>query len=280
MSGLMPLSVPQYRSPSFSQEGYAAFEAGKLVKGWFGDTARAPGGVAYSIAAGYGEALQNCDQGQNQYCLQEMRLQSCQGSQIDSWSLDMVGPMFSRYFNEPDPAFIARNMVMVGRPRTTINSIQKFVQAFLNSTSIIQFGQNLAFSQAGAGGYSVSGGYSTVAPIPAQGPTIPNPVQVFVWDNMTEPGLVKLYADEGFVITPGQFVIQFGVITLSLKQQLAYSLAGAGGYSSGWGGFSNVNEDATLPPISTAAPDPRLGLLINWLAKAGGTVPLYLTGSI
>jgi hypothetical protein len=268
VNALSTVSVGSYRSPSFSNQGYALEQTSRLVKRWFGSTARAPGGVAYAIAYAYGAALAALDQ-QSQQNLQAMRLPSCQGGQIDSWALDMIGPLFQRFPFESDQLYIQRCLIMVSRPRCSIAAIQKFVQAFYASIALessVMGGEKLAYDVAGA--MDISGGFDVEPPgLPAPVP----PPPVLVWDGMTQPTLAA-----EFDVVPLEFVIQIGVIQASNAQVAAFDIAG--GYDTS-GAFDIVPTDSVLPTPSQDAPDPRLGLMINLLAKAGGTVPLYLVGS-
>lgn len=261
------VTVSGYRSPSFSSGGYALEQTARLVRGWFSGAARAPGGVAYSLAYAFGSALSLIDQ-QTQQNLGSMRLQSCQDSAIDSWGLDMVGPLFQRFPFESDQLYISRLMLMVSRPRCTINAITAFVQAFYASIAAEQsvFGtEKLGFDLAGS--FDTAGGFDTNPPgSPTQIP--PPPIYVFDW--MTNR---KLANEFGF--QQPYFAIIIGTLSTALKEVLAEDVAGGVDVS---GGFDILPTGQTLPTPSTVAPDPRLGLMINLLAKAGGTVPLYIVG--
>jgi hypothetical protein len=232
------VTVNQYRSPSFSNAGYALEQTKRLVKGWFGDAARAPGGIAYAIAFAYGAALALLD-GETQTNLGSMRLQSSQGPAIDSWAADMVGPQFPRFSSETDPQFISRLETMVARPRTTIAAIQALVQAFYDSIE-----------------YEL---------LPNAVPTIT------VWDGMTQPGLAQTYG-----VLPTQFVIQVGNIP-AITSGGALAFDTSGGMDNTLGGSLDVLEtSSTTPGTTMTPPDPRLGQLVNLLGKGCGTVPLYL----
>lgn len=267
------VEVAPYRSVALSASGCAAFQMSKLPRKWFGQAAMTPGdgvstpsGVAYAIGFGMASGLAalelQCEQNHSM-----MRLQSSLDGDIDSWSNDMVGPLFGRYVQESDQLFIARNELMVSRPRTTINAIQAIVVAFYNS---ILAGWNatgeegLAFDRAGA--FDISGGLDT-----APAPKVPkNPPAVLVWDGMT----MKVLAHELGIIA-GQVVIQIGSFNISLLEQLGFDVAG--GFNT-QGAFTNDVTTDSFPPTTLIPPDPRLGTIINILAKAGGVQPVYLVG--
>jgi hypothetical protein len=267
------IAVSPYRSPSLSAVGYTQLEMAKLVRGWFGDTARAPGGVAYAIGFALAAGLFAFD-GQTQANLGIQRLQGSQGADIDSWSLDMVGPMFVRYPAESDQLFIARNELMVARPRCTINAIQALVQAFYDS--VIAGWQKtgneaLAFDE--AGGMNISGAFDT-----APTPQVPkNPPPVVVWDSMTAPDLAQKFLYLGQPVGPLEFVIQVGTLNDYLNQQLEYDTAG--GFDT-QGGLNINAQQGGAPTLTATPPDPRLGQIVNLIAKAAGTLPLYLIGSL
>jgi len=278
------VTVAPYRSPSLSDSGYAALLTSKLPRGWFSGAALAdepgdgsPSGIAYAIAYAIGAALAALDQGQTQVNLGRARLGPSVGADIDSWSTDMVGPTFGRYPQESDALFISRNMLMVSRPRCSINALQKFVTQFYAS---ILAGWNVTGSEAlgfdTAGGFEVSGAFNNP---PA--PSVPkNPPPVTVWDGMTQPALAAALG-----VTPLQFVIMVGLFSTSLVEQLGFNVAGAlgggpHGASPGSGGFSNEVTNDTLPSPTRQAPDPRLGTMINLITKGTGTVPLYLIGQL
>ena len=268
VSGAITLvTVAAYRSPSFSNGGYALEQTARLVRGWFSDEALPPGGVAYSLAYAFGAALALIDS-QTQQNLSSMRLQSSQGAAVRSWALDMVGPLFQQFPFESDQLYIKRVMLMVSRPRCTINAITAFVEAFYASIAAQQsvlgtekLGFDLAGSFDTAGGFDVNPpGSSTQIP--------PPPIYVFDW--MTN---LKLANEFGF--EQPYFAIIIGTLSTALKEVLAEDVAGGFDVS---GGFDILPTGQTLPTPSTVAPDPRLGLMINLLAKAGGTVPLYIVG--
>jgi hypothetical protein len=268
-----PVTVAGYRSPSFSQGGYTQQEMSTLVNLWY-TQGKVPGAIANSIGQGFGAGLALLDL-QVQQTLAMQRLQYCVGPNVDSWSLDFVGPMFVRYNEggvvESDANFISRNMVMVQRPKCSIAYITLVVQTFYNSIagepgSIAAEGQ-LATDVAGA--LDVAGGLNINPPV-SPPPTIVVP-PVYVWDGMTQPGLAQSYG-----LQPGQFVIQIGSIAASMKQVLALNVAGGLNIS---GAFNVVPADSVLPKLTTGAPDIRLALLINLISKGSGFQPLYLLGS-
>lgn len=275
--------VPGYRSNSLSTVGYTEAQMVKLVRGWFGPQAKspspdgvAPSGEAWAIGYGFAAALDVLD-AQIQKVLSTMRLQSCVGGDIDSWSLDMVGPTFGRYPQESDALFIARNKLMVARPRTTIDAIFNLVTAFYNS---ILAGWNVVGNEAlsfdKTGGFDTSGGFDNppAQPVPKQ----PPPIMVF--DGMTNASFASQLG-----MVAGQFCIAVGLFATSLLEQLAFNTAGAfgggaQGANPGSGSFSNNVTTDSLPTPTLIAPDPRLGVMVNLIAKAGGTTPLYLVGQI
>jgi len=270
------VTVTGYRSPSLSGPGYAAFEMTKLVRLWQNTKAKSLGGNAYALGAGFGAGIAAID-AQAQQVLQMDRLQSSVDGQVDTWSMDFVGPLFGRYPGESDPIFISRNRLMVSRPRTTLNAITAFVTQFYesvlagwNSTG----SEGLAFDTAGA--FDVSGGFNT-PPAPPVPKTLP---PILVWDGMSQPKLATTFG-----IVAGEFVIQLGLFASSLLEQLAFDTAGGfgggpHGDSPGSGSFSNAITTDELPVPTATAPDPRLGLLINWLAKGASYKPLYLIGQL
>jgi hypothetical protein len=262
-----PVTVAPYRSPSLSESGYAALQTAKLVRGWFGDTAIAPGGIAYAICYAIAAGLADMD-AQTQANLSMMRLQSSLGGDIDSWSLDMVGPTFGRYPLESDQLFIARSELMVARPRCTINAIQALVIAFYTS---ILAGWSVAGSEAlglgTAGSLDISGGLD-VPPVQQPPKTVP---PILVWDSMTQPQWAQSWG-----LLPLQFVIQIGIIYTNLTEQLSEDVAGGLDTS---GGIGQLVGQGSLPSLTNIPPDPRLGTMVNLIAKGAGTTPLYLVGS-
>lgn len=251
----------------------------KLVRLWQNTNAKKLGGNAYAVGAGLGAGIAAID-AQVQEVLQSERLASCVDGQIDTWSLDFVGGLFGRYPQESDSLFIARNRLMVSRPRTTLNAITAFVTQFYESVIAgwsATGEEGLAFDV--TGGINVSGGLNT-PPAPPIPKTVP---PILVWDGMSQPTLATTFG-----VVAGQFVIQIGLFAAALAEQLAYDVAGGFGggtvglshSSPGSGAFSNDVTTDTLPSTSTTPPDPRLGLLITWLAKGASYTPLYLVGQL
>lgn len=270
-----PVTVTNYRSPCLglnpvtSSHGYADLFCELQPKGWYSTLAMAPSGVLHSLARGFMGGHTVVDN-EAQLIQEQLRLQTCQNNEIDTWALDMVGPLFQRYKNESDSVYRSRIQLLIGRPRCTINAIQNIVIAFFTSvvgSNISTTGGGLALDLAGS--LNVGGGLNT-PPTTGSIPISSVPL-IVVWDGMTQPLLAKIYG-----VTPIEFVIQIGQVNPSPSGYLALDVAGGLNY----GGFLNYAPTGFIPPsLSSIAPDPRLALIINWLAKGGGTKPLYLVGT-
>lgn len=262
-------TVPQYRSPIKTGVEYGNEAAFLASAGWYNPNATLTGGVLHSVMRGLMGAQELLDNS-CEIAHESLRLGSCIGSEIDSWALDMVGPLFARFNGETDANYLVRIGLMIGRPRCTINAIQAIAQAFYNSIAGEPgnpLANDLAFNT--AGGFDATGAFDTSAP--GSGPA-PSGTTVFVWDSMTQPSLAT-----EFGIVPTQFVIQVGRVQVSTSQLLAMDTFG--GYNT-QGAFDIVptGDQPTSKP-TPIPPDWRLGVMIGYIGKLAGTQPMYLIGS-
>jgi hypothetical protein len=258
----------QYRSPSMTETNWAQLQTKTLwPKGntvWWGDQYREPGGgVAWATAYGIASVMRWLDcNAQNQ--LQAARLQSSQDSDVDTWAADFLGPVGVRYLAETDPWYKARIYALLSKPNTTVAAIQAIASLFY-AWLATQLGLGQSGGQAldVLGGLDVQGGLDITSITPSQG-IVPT---VYVWDRQTRPDLANQYN-----VNPnnndGSVVIQVG---------LAYTVA--------WqldNSFLDVNTFLINPnefTLSDTAPDPRLGMLVNF-KKAGGAWPRYLSADL
>lgn len=255
------VSVSGYVSPVKSAADYAATSTGLLYpRGWFTAEASAPGGNAYAVALLFGSGLAKVDS-LAQIVQGALRLPSCQGSQIDSWAYDFFGEYLFRFAGEPDSAYIGRIIAMLRLPKTTLGAIKYVVQAYY---AAIQYElapnavQNLTFDQ--AGGYDSRGAFDETFQTPEGPPIIPT---IDVFDAQSNPHLAQLYG-----IVPTEFCISIGDPPAKASE-LAYDTQGS--YDTGQGGF----DEKAGYVVSDAAPDPRLGAMVNFV-KAEGFKPIYL----
>ena len=130
--------VPAYRSPSLSQEGYIGAQIELWPRGWFSDTARSPGGVAYAIATGLAAELEKLDQ-QIDGALATMRLFTSSGTDIDTWAQDFLGDSFPRVANmntgvaESDESYTYRIVRRLMLLLTTLPCVQGVVTDYLTA---------------------------------------------------------------------------------------------------------------------------------------------------
>lgn len=261
---LVAVTCDGYRSPALSIDGYANEQANFWPSGpgWFGDEAREVGGTAYALAQGNGAMLAVLDL-EEQGVLSEMRLQSSEGADIDSWALDMIGPEVSRYVGVTDQQWITFIEAFLSGEKLTRAGIQGIVDAFytcIEDELAAAYSGNLTYS--GMGGYDSGGGYDVTNPFnPAD--VLPT---VYVWDRQSRPDLANTYN-----VNPnndnGDFVIQIGFNPLFPESWfLDHSHLD----------FETFLVDSTTFTLSATSPDPRLAVLVA-LYKQAGTHPLYLT---
>jgi hypothetical protein len=258
-------TVQAYRSPTLSLQGYTAEHVNLWPKGdaWFGEAAGQLGGEAYAVAYGLSAVLATMDGGV-QYELERIRAQSSIGPDLDSWFADFLGKYVTRLYGELDPSFYGRGVAALSSNKTTIAALQAIVTLFYQAiaqqmaTSAVP---NLSYD--GFGSFDGSGGYDATFAAPSAASMVPF---LDVWDRQSRPDLANLYN-----VNPnnddGSFVIQIGLtdplgqawfLDQSYLDCTTFLAAGA--------------DEAT---ITTVAPDPRLGTLVNFV-KAAGAKPLYL----
>jgi hypothetical protein len=250
--------VPAYRSPSLSVVGYTIEQANVLPTGpgWYSDAAKSPGGVTWAVLTA-GAALLGQLDFQTQVAISTMRLQSCVGSDIDSWVFDFFGGILPRYFLETDTLYIARVIAILTSTKLTCQGIQQVVVAFYNSIGwelSAAYAQNITFD--GQGGYDTQGGYDE-----GQSYSVAAPV-VLVWDLMTQPALAAQFG-----IKEPRFVVMVGFDPPS---------ASAWFLDHGYVDFDSYLVTQNNFTVSLVAPDPRLAALVN-LVKSAAFRPVYIT---
>ncbi len=261
---LLPTSitVPGYRSPTLSTIGYAQSQIAVWPKGWIDSSGSTPGGVPYNIAILLGALFAKADSF-GEILHGALRLQSCTGSQIDTWAYDFFGGNLPRYAGEGDASYYARILIALQTPKTTLADIQAMAQAFYDAVNGIQIpGQGMSLDL--QGGLDVQGALDVTQGDSGGSGLVPT---VFVWDRQSRPDLADKYN-----VNPsnddGSFVIQVGI-----------------GDATGWYlDYSYLDYDTYLIDpgsytLSSDPPDPRLGALVNFV-KAAGTWPLYLTADL
>ena len=190
--------VTPYRSPSLSVVGYANEQSNLWPVGWFADSAKAPGGNAYSVALALAGVLQWLDN-QGQVVLSSMRLQSCvstllpyasllneQGvyvttntgqninvdptlpfinpatSDIDTWAYDFFGPQWTRFPQQSDASWYAMILGILQTQKCTIAGLQAIINLFWPWISA-QFSVPILGEDDALGGEDATGG-EDVAP--------------------------------------------------------------------------------------------------------------------
>lgn len=252
--------VDDYRSPTLSAAGYTVEIAGETPDGWTSLSANVVGGVRYPLLAAIG-AVVGAEDARAQQILGALRIQTCIGEQIATWAQDFFGGFLPKYNTESYGLYRARVLLAL-QGAATIPAIQSIVTGFYEAVAHLdpQFlgAKSILAYDTGGGGYDTGVGAYDRAPLDE----IVAPA-VLVWDLKTRPDLA---ADFGVVA--GQFVVMIGTPpppsqTLSYDRVGAYDRAGA------------FDRPTSVPNLSTDAPDPRLGDLVN-LKKADGVQPLYL----
>ena len=216
-----------YRSPSLSQLGYTQEETDFWPRGWFSSAASSPGGNAYGLAYGLAGVLgspiingivdaNSADQDlttpilnngvpnighwsldeSTQQTLEEMRLETSQGADIDSWVLDVLDSVFVRCTDETDYAWIQQVIQILTIFRNpglvTCAGIQAILRmlypCFLNI-----YNQTLALDT--QGGLDTWGGFDIV---PGQGHGLPKQ-----WMGLDTQGAFDTlgFMDEGFNVS-------------------------------------------------------------------------------
>lgn len=101
------VTVTGYQSPTLSQSGFALAQAGRWVRGAFGDSSKTTGGIAYNLAFGLSYALLTLSQ-YIQQVFQAMRLPTSVDTSIDTWAKDFFGGNLPRLSGESNAAYISR----------------------------------------------------------------------------------------------------------------------------------------------------------------------------
>src|SRR5580704_4752815 len=91
--------VTNYRSPALTGLQYATAACLLQPSLWYPPTALSVGGILHSLLRGMTAGIAAEDLNA-QAILEMLRLQTCVGGEIDSWALDMVGPLFQRFDGE------------------------------------------------------------------------------------------------------------------------------------------------------------------------------------
>lgn len=250
------VNVSGYRSPFMSAGGYAATLLQKYPRLW----AKTPGSppVLPSLFAAFAAILAYIDNEQQQQILADERLQTSQGSALDSWAFDFFGEYLLRYPSEIDPIYFQRILAGFG-PHTTLAAIQNIVNLFYQATAaqtLIELNPSFAWNTLGI--FDFRGGFDVLAP--NSDVVIPT---VLVWDCQSSPTQASEWK-----IASGQFVIQIGFNENVASWFLDWAHLD----------FETVLLDYGSGTLSTSPPDPRLGALVD-LFKAEGYQPLYLTSS-
>lgn len=250
--------VQAYRSPSLSVVGYTTEMAGVLPTGpgWYSDAAKSPGGVTWAVLTGGAGLLGQLDY-QTQVAISTMRLQSCVGTDIDSWVFDFFGGQLPRYYLESDALYIARVIAILTSEKCTCAGIQQVVDAFYNSIGWelgAAYAQNITYD--GQGGYDSQGGYDEGKSYSVATPT------VLVWDLMTQPVLAAQFG-----IKEPRFVVMVGFDPPS---------ANAWFLDHGYVDFDSYLVTQNNYTVSLTAPDPRLAFLVT-LVKSAAFRPVYIT---
>lgn len=112
------LTASAYASPVSSQAGYAEQQTQLWPRGWFSDEAQTVGGIAYNIAVGLASELLDLSQ-QQQAVIMAARIDTSQGTSIESWVQDFFGLTLPRNSGESDAVYIARAKALIRAKRST-----------------------------------------------------------------------------------------------------------------------------------------------------------------
>lgn len=229
-----------YRSPTLSSSGYAAEMTGLWPTGpaWFGDAAKVPGGVAYAVAYGLAGQIASFDSAV-QTELGRLRVQTCVGSDLDTWAADFLGHYFVRPTGATNSQWYALVLACLQIPKCTIAGIQAIVTAWIQWIAA-EFGalQPLALDDSGA--LDTGGGYLDTPTTSA----IQGYPSILVFDAQSNPTLSAALSP-AVTTTSGQFVVYFR-----------------------YPGYT----DATISIIRPLTP--LLSTIVG-LWKAAGTTPVY-----
>lgn len=249
------VTVTGYRSPTLSQLGYTQEQMNLWVNRIFGDSARQPGGNAYALAYGLSGVLSYLDTS-TQQAVASSRVETCQGSALDSWAFDFFGNYLLRYPYESDSIYLSRILTAFG-PRCTLSAIQTIVQQYYVATTLATAAaQTNDISFDATGSFDTRGGFDVLASGPNPSSLVP---VVTVWDSQSNPALASTYS-----IVPTQFVIQ---------------IAFSGAAAVWWLDHSHLDFETFLASgnnitTTTTPPNAQVGALVS-LVKAAGAQPLY-----
>jgi hypothetical protein len=166
------VTVPGYRSPNSSTEGYAVKQTYYWTRNWNDQQYRNPGppgttgmayNLAYSFAAllGEGGVLNDVSVPGLDSFLQAItaggRLGNCSGTTLVSWFQDFLGPTFVKETGETDAAFMQRGLVAISgnvATRAALNAATNAAwQTLGNSGTIVCDDQSSNFTLMNALGY-------------------------------------------------------------------------------------------------------------------------------
>ena len=253
--------IPNYRSPSLSAAGYAQMQMGVLPKDDFPPSALTSGGVAYGLGYAFGSGMFAIDY-ETQQTLAADRIQSCTGGMIDSWANDFIGyGIWPRGSQETDPAYMARILLWLQAPMTTLYGIQELVQSFIYSQATASLLQPLALDTQGALDEFGALDGNVLANNIGLLPTIQ------VVDYQSNSTICNQIS--GFVQDEGQFVIVF-----NFANSISANNWFAGVSFAGVNTFAGVNDYTVI-----SAPTTQIASIVN-AVKADGTWPLYVSNVV
>ena len=139
----LTIIVAPYTSPVLSAIGYAEAMLDLEPNKWLTDAAKLPGGNAYNVALGIGSQVAAVDY-QAQVLLASLRLDTCEGLQLESYAADFLG-FFPRFPAESDDSYRARIKVELQSDNLTLEAIAKKVQTYIDATPSAEQGTILTF---------------------------------------------------------------------------------------------------------------------------------------
>ncbi len=132
----LSLTVPNYVSPNPGENQLAVEQTLLWPSQWFSPSAKTVGGVAYAVALAGASLLASVGYEIGEIYNAE-RLQSCQGSLIDSFAADYFGGALPRNSGETDAAYILRIEANLAAKKGTLAGIIT-IGNFYGTTTIFE----------------------------------------------------------------------------------------------------------------------------------------------
>jgi hypothetical protein len=104
-----------------------------LPQSWWSKEALQPGGVTYTLIQAISGSMHLYKQSQLQYVIQQLRIATATGANLDNISLDFLGLTLPRLMSETDPAFRARIVAAIIEPKITYSAITEAIVDYVTT---------------------------------------------------------------------------------------------------------------------------------------------------